>query len=431
MGILHSLLERAHDPSRPFLLSRGGGLSLRDVAGAVPADISLVNPGEVVALIGGFDPQSIASFLFLLDRGNIVIPLAKESRAQHASFFKAAHASVVIEDGRVERLPRPEDLPLLKQLRDRGEAGIVFFSSGTTGEPKAILHAASRFLTRYHTPRKPMRTLAFLLFDHIGGINTLLHMLFNEGEVVVPGARDLETVVTDLRDFKAELLPATPTFLRLMLLHGLMEQGKLPDLKLVTYGTERMDQPTLDAVCEALPATDFRQTYGMSELGILRIKSKARDSLWMRVGGEGVAWEEREGILYIRAEHRMLGYLNAPQPFEEGGWYCTQDRVETDGVWLRITGRQNDLINVAGQKVMPGEVEAAALRFPGVIFAKAFAKPNPITGMHVEMECQFEASSKMDPQALKTHLRHALPQYAVPLRIVQRDAVISARFKRR
>ena len=56
-------------------------------------------------------------------------------------------------------------------------------------------------------------------------------------------------------------------------------------LKIITYGTERMDQPTLDALCEQLPKIDFRQTYGMTELGVVRVKSKARNSLFMKIGG--------------------------------------------------------------------------------------------------------------------------------------------------
>jgi len=46
-----------------------------------------------------------------------------------------------------------------------------------------------------------------------------------------------------------------------------------------------MDQPTLDELCKLLPSVDFRQTFGMSELGIVRVKSEARDSLFMKVGG--------------------------------------------------------------------------------------------------------------------------------------------------
>ena len=85
-----------------------------------------------------------------------------------------------------------------------------------------------------------------------------------------------------------EVLPTTPTFLRMMLMSGLIPEKMPESLKIITYGTERMDQPTLDALCKILPNIDFRQTFGMSELGIVRVKSKSRDSLFMKIGGEGV-----------------------------------------------------------------------------------------------------------------------------------------------
>ena len=58
--------------------------------------------------------------------------------------------------------------------------------------------------------------------------------------------------------------------------------------RIITYGTERMDQPTLDGLCELLPNIEFRQTFGMSELGIVRVKSESSNSLFMKIGGEGV-----------------------------------------------------------------------------------------------------------------------------------------------
>ena len=55
----------------------------------------------------------------------------------------------------------------------------------------------------------------------------------------------------------------------------------------------------------------------------------------------------------------MLGYLNAPSPFTDDGWFMTGDAVEQDGEYLRIRGRQSEIINVGGEKVHPAEVESA------------------------------------------------------------------------
>jgi long-chain acyl-CoA synthetase len=148
-----------------------------------------------------------------------------------------------------------------------------------------------------------------------------------------------------------EVLPTTPTFLRMMLMSGLIPAHVPASLKIITYGTERMDQPTLDALCAALPEVDFRQTFGMSELGIVRVKSEARNSLFMQIGGEGVKTRVVDGVLEIYSETRMLGYLNAPNPFDNDGWYNTKDQVVTRNGFYKVTGRSSDLINVGRLEV--------------------------------------------------------------------------------
>ena len=55
----------------------------------------------------------------------------------------------------------------------------------------------------------------------------------------------------------------------------------------------------------------------MSELGILRVKSESRQSLYMRIGGEGVEWKAINNMLYIKSQNRMIGYLNAESPFDK------------------------------------------------------------------------------------------------------------------
>ncbi len=183
-------------------------------------------------------------------------------------------------------------------------------------------------MQRFETPRPTLKTINFLLFDHIGGLNTLLHTLFNKGTVVVPNLRTLEAILLACAEHEIEVLPTTPTFLRMMLMSGLIPKRVPKSLRIITYETERMDQPTLDALCELLPCVDFRQTFGMSELGIVRVKSENRKSLFMKIGGEGVKTRVVENILEIHSKTRMLGYLNAENPFDDEGWYNTKDIVE-------------------------------------------------------------------------------------------------------
>ncbi|MCG3769501.1 MAG: 3-[(3aS,4S,7aS)-7a-methyl-1,5-dioxo-octahydro-1H-inden-4-yl]propanoyl:CoA ligase [Nitrosomonadaceae bacterium] len=191
-----------------------------------------------------------------------------------------------------------------------------------------------------------------------------------------------------------------------------------------------MDQLTLNELCKLLPNVDFRQTFGMSELGIVRVKSEARDSLYMRVGGEGVETRVVDGVLQIRSSSRMLGYLNAPSPFDAEGWYDTKDIVDVKDQYYKVTGRISDVINVGGLKFMASEVERVALEFPNVSLVKAMPKQNPITGQHVELLVQPTTEDAVDKSVLMVFLKEKLQPHMVPKRIRIENIAIGHRFKR-
>lgn len=419
------------EASHPFMIYKNQALSFSDVSSQNPIDLSLIRPGDVVALIGDFDPSSILTLLTLIDLGCIVVPLTVDTTQQHDYFFETALVDIIVKEGLVIRRNHHQTHEMIENLRAEKHAGLILFSTGTTGRPKAILHDLTHFLKRFETPRPALRTLNFLLFDHIGGINTLLHTLFNKGIVVAPESRTVDAIFKMCRQHQVEVLPTTPTFLRLALLSGAIPDKIPVCLKIITYGTERMDQPTLDQLCEKLPHIDFRQTFGMSELGIVRVKSESSNSLYMQIGGEGVETKVVDQVLQIRSASRMVGYLNAPSPFDKEGWYNTQDRVEEKNGLYKIVGRTNDVINVGGLKFMASEVERVALEYPHIVLVKATAQQNPITGQHVELTVQTTAANVMTKEDLLTYLKSKLQPHMVPKRIRFEDVDIGHRFKRR
>ncbi len=428
--LLDRLFEIWNGVEYPFLIHKGEELHFSEIAKQSPIDLSEVRKGDVVAIIGDFNPASIVALLGLIDIGVVVVPLTVETKHEHQYFFESALVDVVIEGTQVRRRTHEQKHEFIENLRRLEHSGLVLFSTGTTGRPKAILHDLTLFLKRFETPRPTLRTINFLLFDHIGGINTLLHTLFNKGVVIAPELRTVNSILDTCRKYDVEVLPTTPTFLRMMLMSGAVPDKVPTCLKVITYGTERMDQPTLDELCKLLLNVDFRQTFGMSELGIVRVKSEARDSLFMKVGGEGVETRVVDGVLQIRSKSRMVGYLNAPSPFDADGWYDTKDVVEVKGDYYKVTGRISDVINVGGLKFMASEVERVALTFPNVSLVKASPKQNPITGQHVELLVQPTSEEGIDKEALMVFLKKRLQPHMVPKRVRVESVVVGHRFKK-
>lgn len=419
------------DSAEPFLQAESGALSFDDIEAAVGPDLSQVLPGDVVAVVGDFDAVTIRILLELIDMSCIIVPLTASTENLHEVFFGLAPPDVVISGGVVTRLETrisPQN-PLIQGLIEEKKPGLVLFTSGTTGQPKAIVHDFSRFLSRFSTPRPALRTFGFLLFDHIGGLNTLFHTLYNRGLVVASKNRQVPDVLSMCKRHGVELLPTTPTFLRMLLLSDVPASSFPESLRLITYGTERMDGPTLSRLCQKYPDVDFRQTYGMSELGILRTKSRARDSLWIQVGGEGVETKVESGTLLIRSQTRMLGYINAPSPFDDEGWFNTGDAVLVDGEWLRIVGRDKGLVNVGGLKFHVSEVEDVALEIPGVAFATAQVVRNPITGEHCELTIQPAPGEEVDLAEVRLLMREKLAPHKRPMKFRLGQISISPRYK--
>jgi acyl-coenzyme A synthetase/AMP-(fatty) acid ligase len=392
----------------------------------------------IVALKGDFSPSAIAAFLALIEHGCVVVPISDAGSTQTAEFLGVAQVEIIIdarESARplIERTGSQATHPLYEALRAKRHPGLVLFSSGSTGASKAALHDLVPLLAKFSAKRHARRMLAFLLFDHIGGLNTLLYVISNLGCLITIEERTPEAVCAAIERYKVEVLPATPTFLHLLILSGAYERHDLSSLRLVTYGTEVMPSTTLQRFHEIFPGVDLQQTYGLSELGILRSKSKTPDSLWVRLGGEGYETRVRDGLLEIKAESAMLGYLNAESPFTEDGWFKTGDAVEVGDGFFRILGRRSELINVGGQKVFPVEVESVLQSMPGVVEAVVSGEPNAITGHIVVARIALEVPESLPDFRKRMHefCGSRLSRYKIPQKVFLVDTPShGARFKK-
>ncbi|NJO12555.1 MAG: long-chain fatty acid--CoA ligase [Gammaproteobacteria bacterium] len=322
---------------------------------------------------------------------------------------------------------------LLQRLKTLGHPGLILFSSGSTGRSKAALHDIVPMLEKFTVPRHTMRTITFLLFDHIGGFNTLLYNLSNTGCVVTVQDRRPETICRAVQEHRVELLPTSPTFLNLLLVSEAYRQYNLSSLKMVTYGTEVMPESTLKRFHAAFPEVKLLQTYGLSEVGILRSKSRSSDSLWVKVGGEGFETRVVDGMLEIKARSAMLGYLNHASPFTADGWFKTGDAVEVDGEYLRILGRKSELINVGGEKVYPAEVESVLQLMEGVEDVAVTGQPHPMTGQIVYARVKLSQPEALaDFRArMRRFCQDKLARYAVPQKVeLVEDSLHGERFKK-
>jgi long-chain acyl-CoA synthetase len=429
--------------ARPALFWRGTALTYDEFLAMVAAwERRLaedgIGSGTVCAFLSDYSPQTCALIFALLKTRAVMVPLTSDVAAEMSSFLAIAGAQHLYRfddaDGWTSERLAAAAAPLVDEFRARAHPGLVVFTSGSTGKPKAILHDAELVMRKFVTARRGWRTVLFLLMDHFGGINTLLSSVAYGGMAVCLSRRTPDGVCQAIQDAGADLLPTTPTFLNVLIASGAYRKYDLSSIRLITYGTELMPDATLRKAVEIFPNAQLKQTYGLSELGVLRSDSESRDSVWVRIGGAGFEVKVADGLLWVRSESNMVGYLNAPSPFDADGWMCTGDQVEVRGDYVRFLGRQSEIINVGGKKVYPVEVESVLLEADNVRSATVFARANPLLGQVVHARISLDTAE--DPVALAERLRTfcytRLAKYKVPVRfaIVAEEQQHSARFKK-
>jgi acyl-coenzyme A synthetase/AMP-(fatty) acid ligase len=262
----------------------------------------------------------------------------------------------------------------------------------------------------------------------------MLYLLSTGGCVITVRDRTPEGVLRAVEKYGAELLPTSPTFINLILLSEAHKNHDLSSLKTVTYGTEPMPESTLKRFHKLFPQITLQQTYGLSEVGIPGSKSQSSDSLWVKIGGNGFETRVVDGILQIRAQSAMMGYLNAPNPFTDDGWFITGDMVEFDGEYYRILGRKSDIINVGGEKVYPAEIESILLGMPQVLEAVVTGEPNAIVGSIVKATIVLSGKEQLSDFRVRLNKymqEKGVQTFKIPQKVILRKGDLhTSRFKK-
>lgn len=402
--------------------------------------INKIGNGQVVAIISDYSFISIALFFALLEEKAIIVPITSTIYEEINLKLKESFADTVIKviDQNLELQCITHDVkhPLLNDLQDKQHAGLILFSSGSTGKPKAMVHDLDNIVETYRDKNsKRLTMLVFLMFDHIGGINTLLRALVMGATIVIPENRSADHICGLVEKQRINVLPSSPTFLNLILISEAYKRHNLSSLRMISYGTEAMPESLLERLRLAFPKVKFLQTFGTSETGIAQTSSKTSTSTLMKIDDENVEYKIVNSELWLRSKTQILGYLNASMDdFTNDGWFKTGDLVEVsvEG-YLRIVGRIKEVINVGGEKVLPSEVEAVLLEMYEIDDCLVYARQNAITGQTVIADVVLNESSVAQDikKIVRKFCKEKLAGYKIPTKVnIVESILCSDRFKK-
>lgn len=400
-----------------------------------------IKKGEVVCILSDYSFESIALIFALYENKNIIVPITTTIENEIKEKIKESYSDKIIkivdEKYLVEFCKSCEKHQMIKEIIANSNSGLILFSSGSTGKPKAMVHNFDHLVENYKNKKeKTLNMILFLMFDHIGGLNTLLNILSIGATMIIPQNRNADDICKLVQDYKISILPSSPTFLNLILMSKCNEKYDLSTLRMITYGTETMPESLLNRLKLAFPKVKFLQTFGTSETGIANTYSMSSNSTFMKIDDQNLEYKIVNNELWLRSKTQIIGYLNSSMDnFTKDGWFKTGDLVETtqDG-YIKIIGRNKEIINVGGQKVLPNEVETVILQMPQIADCMVYGETNAITGQTVVCDVVLKVDI-MTISEIKINIRKfckdKLDFYKIPTKINVVDKVnFSNRFKK-
>ena len=399
-----------------------------------------IKSGEVVAILADYSFISIALFFALYENKNIIAPITSTSQKEIDGKLKESFSTKIInlenEKLVITNIKSEASHKIINDLQTSKCAGLILFSSGSTGAPKAMIHNLDTLVDSYGDKKqKQINMLVFLMFDHIGGINTMLNILSMNATMIIPQNRNADDICKLIEEYKIAVLPSSPTFLNLILINRSYEKYDLSSLRMITYGTETMPEGLLNRLKAVFSKVKFLQTFGTSETGIAATSSKSSNSTFMKIDDENLEYKIVDNELWLRSKTQILGYLNrSMESFTNDGWFKTGDLVELDNEgFIRIIGRNKEIINVGGQKVLPSEVESVLLGMDEIEDCLVYGEQNAITGQSVS--CDVVLKSGVEADGLKILVRKfckdKLDNFKIPTRVnVVQKTEFTERFKK-
>lgn len=360
-------------------------------------------------------------------------------------FVKFAHRAGLAEAAPFGDLNGPAvDRPA---SRDANQVTYLPFTSGTTGEPKGVLHsdntllATARMMVRdWRLQRAVLYTLSPL--SHNLGLGALITALVGGGELVVHDLPRGRSLLDRLAETQAGFLFGVPT-------HAIDLLSEMRARRVARLGAVRGFRIS-GAAAPAAVVTELigcgvvpQSGYGMTETcshqytmpddppeRILDTCGRCCDGyeigIWRRDNPDIKAAAGEIGQIGGRGASLMLGYFGdqaaTEAAFNAQGWFMTGDLGWIDDAgYLRIAGRLKDLIIRGGRNISPARIEALAMRHAAVEKAAVFALADPRLGERVCLAIVARPDLSAEPDAVMRHLdsaglaKHDMPEFILPL----------------
>jgi cyclohexanecarboxylate-CoA ligase len=332
--------------------------------------------------------------------------------------------------------PRPDDVTQL------------LYTSGTTGEPKGVMHTANTTMSniipyaqRLHLGADDVVLMASPMAHQTGFMYGLMMPIMLQASAVLQDIWEPRQAAQLVREHGVTFTMASTPFLT-DLARTVAESGKgVPTLRTFLCAGAPIPGPLVEQARRAM-GTKIISAWGMTENGAVTLtRPEDEDVCSVTTDGcplPGVELKivdadgaelppDSPGKLLVRSCSNFGGYLHRPQlnATDAEGWFDTGDmaRINAQG-YIRITGRDKDVIIRGGENIPVVEIEALLYRHPGVAVVAVVAYPDERLG---ERACAIivpKHGHSIDLPSLVDFLKaqKVAPQY-IPEKLIVRDGM--------
>jgi long-chain acyl-CoA synthetase len=468
----HVARAARHFPDQPAILFEGRTITyaeVRDQVQRVAAGLlsAGVRPGDRVALVLPNSPEFVVAYQACQWLGAITVSVNVMLTADELRYlledsgaklifttealwpaldpvvdtYLGGRRNVVICEGSVPGALSLQSFglnasPLAALYREAEDPAAILYTSGTTGKQKGATLSVGNVVsnaeaTRHYLRIDPAdRLLLFLPLFHVFGQNFIMNAAFSAGAALVLHRRfERETVLQSVARDGVTMFFAVPTIYIMLLDAGMRAE----DLSHVRYFfsaaatmplevAERWKQLHHKPICEGYglsetsPFASYNHEWhhrpGSVGTAIANVELKIVDLSDNEA--ERGAW----GEICIKGPNVMLGYWNRPEETAEalrGGWFHTGDvgYMDDDG-FVFIVDRTKDMINAAGFKVWPREVEEVLYQHPAVGECAVYGVADPVKGEVPVAAIVLAAGASAAPEELERFCRQHLATYKIP-----------------
>ena len=354
---------------------------------AVELDNAGLHAGEAIALQLPNSVDFVATWLAALERKLVVVPIDRDAPETEVGSI-LSHFGIKGLVYRSDR-SRPDvaitTRPGAKRPPVPNDARLIKLTSGSTGKPKGIVASEANLAADCENICSTMSiaphdiNLGAIPFSHSYGFSNLVTPLVMQGTAVVISNDYLPQSIIDLaNDHRCTVVPLIPIVFE-HLASVQRGHGEFHSVRTFISAGAPLPATTSKRFRERF-RVDIHSFYGCSECGGITYDRQGGAVERGSVGAamDGVTLDINGSRLAVHSSSVALGYLTDERTFQplDAGAFVTDDLVEVrENREIVLTGRASDLINTAGKKVNPREVEHVISQIDGVRQVKVYGEP--------------------------------------------------------